>query len=141
MYGWEIVCPPLIGRAASSYARRRSRSRTNRSRGTASIARSTRSSTMSRPRSCAATIERRRRACSSSGGICEQAGVGRRLDAEVLECERGEVDDAARRRRVETDGEDGHLGVGGCKGAVTPAAQVALAAEVVELDAFARRDQ
>jgi hypothetical protein len=69
MYGCEIVWPSPIGNAASSYARGRSGSSTKSSRGTTSIALSTRSSTMSRPRSCASTIRRRRSRCSSSGGM------------------------------------------------------------------------
>src|SRR3954447_24706859 len=75
------------------------------------IASSTRSSSMSRPRSCRSTI------CRRSGGI----GVRGRLDAEVLERERREVDDPAW-LGVEPDGQDRHQRVAGLERAVAAAA-------------------
>src|SRR3954471_3703680 len=97
MYGCEIVWPCPLGVAASAYARRRSPAGTNDSRGTRAIASSTRSSSMSRARSCRSTI------CRRSGGI----RVGGHLDAEVLEHERGEIDDPPR-LGLEPDGQDRH---------------------------------
>src|SRR5438105_3289170 len=126
MYGCEIVCPSPIGSAASSYARRRSDSGTNSSRGTRSIARSTFSSTMSRSRSCASTISRLRGARSS--GI------------EVLECQRREIDDSARDGAVDPDGQDRDFGVAGLERAVAASAEMTSAGEVGELEAERGRD-
>src|SRR5512132_360630 len=95
---------------------------------------------MSRPRSCASTMERRLRVCSSSGGMRESPGVRRRLDAEMLERPRRQVGDAPQ-RRDESDGEEWHLGIGGRYGAVTPTAEMAPATKIVELDAFGGRGE
>src|SRR2546430_12197688 len=94
---------------------------------------------MSRPRSCASRMERRGGVGAPSGGMREGAGGRGSCDAEMLECQRRQVGDAPR-RGVESDGEQGHLGVGAGKGAVTPTAEMAPAPKVVELDAFAGRD-
>src|SRR3954449_10216536 len=105
------------------------------------MARSTRSSTMSRPRSCDSTMARRRPAWSSSGGMREGSAISRRLDAEVLERKGREVDDAPRRGGGKTDGEQRHLRVGGGKGAVAAAAEMRASREVGELDAVCGRDE
>src|SRR3954467_2810778 len=140
MYGCEIVWPCPIGSAASAYARRRSAVGTNDSRGTLAIASSTRASSMSRPRSCRSTICRRpgglSTTCRRSGGI----GVRGPLDAEVLECERREVDDPAW-RCVEPDGQDRHQPVSGLERAVAAAAEMAAAGTGGQLDAERRRDE
>ena len=95
---------------------------------------------MSRPRNCASTMERRRRACSSSGGMRESAGVGGRFHAEVLERKRRQFGDAPR-RRVYANGEQGDLRVGGGEGAVAAPAQVAAPGEIGELDTVSGRDE
>src|SRR5213592_2733274 len=134
MYGCEIVCPAPIGRAASSYARRRPGSGTNSSRGTRSMARRTFSSTMSRARSWRSTMLRRSSGCGMGGAPVRQ------LDAEVLERERGDVDDPSRDPVPEPDGQHGNLGVAELERAVAAAAEVAAAREVGELDTGGRGD-
>src|SRR5436190_1683358 len=104
------------------------------------MARSTRSSTMSRPRSCVSTMARRRPASSRSGGIREGAAVGRRLDAEVLERERRQVDDAPR-LAGKTDRKQGNLRVGSGERAVAATAQVAATGQVCEFDTGGGRDE
>src|SRR5436309_913248 len=131
MYGCEIVWPWPMGRAASSYARRRSRSGTKSSRGTHSIARSTSSSTMSRARSWRSTISRRASA-SSSGGIG---------DAEMPQRERSQVRDPPRDRPLDADRQDRNLGVRRIKRTVAAAAQMAAAGKIEELDPRRRRDE
>ena len=120
MYGWEIVCPWPIGSAASAYARWRSPCGTKSSRGTRSIASSTRSSTMSRPRSWSSTIRWR--------------GVnGHRRTPQLLEDARRDVD-RPRGRRAGADGDHRHFRVALLERAVAPAAGVVAPAEVGELD-------
>src|SRR4051812_45853026 len=138
MYGCEIVWPRPIGSAASAYASERSPSDTKSSRGTLSIARKTRSSTMSRPRSCTSTIARR--ASSASGCTRELLRVRRRLDAEMPQGQRREISDPAW-RGVEPDGDDRYFRVARGEPAVTPAADVGSAAEVGELDSWSGRDE
>src|SRR5215470_16818951 len=94
---------------------------------------------MSRPRSWSSTM-RRRASALSSGGIGEPARVGRRLDPEVGERERREVDDAAR-LGVDPDREDRDLGVARLERAVAAAAKVAATGEIGELDPERRRDE
>src|SRR5215471_9164318 len=90
MYGCEIVWPSPIGSATSSYARRRSFSGTNSSRGTRSIAPSTRSSATSRR--------------------CRSGGTREPLDPEGAQDGRGDVDDR-RGHVLETDRQHRDLGV------------------------------
>src|SRR5689334_22057484 len=115
MYGCEIVCSCPIGSAASEYARRRSPSGTNSSRGTRPIASTT---------------------CRRSGGI----GVGGELHAVVLERERRQVDDPAR-LGLEADGQQRDEGVARLERAVTAAAEVAAAGQISQLDPERRRDE
>ena len=129
MYGWEIVWPSPIGSAASSYARSRNGSGTKSSRGTRSIAASTRSSAMSRQRSWLSTIRCR----SGSGGK-------RKRHPEPLEHGGRDAGDA-RRRLVDPDGEHRHLRVARGERAVAAAADVATASEVGELEPVRRRDE
>src|SRR6478735_532921 len=95
---------------------------------------------MSRPRSWASTIECRRRACSSSGGMRKSPRVSGRLDAEVLERYRRQVGDAPR-RGVEANRQERDLRVRGGEGAMAATPEVASAREVGELDAVASRDE
>src|SRR5438552_5881812 len=69
----------------------------------------------------------------------ESAGIGGRLDTEVLERHRRQVGDAPW-GRVEADGEQRHLRVARGEGAVTAAAEVAAAGEIGELDSVGSRD-
>ena len=69
----------------------------------------------------------------------ESAGIGGRLDTEVLERHRRQVGDAPR-GRVEPDGEQRHLRVARGEGAVAAAAEVAAAREIGELDSVGSRD-
>src|SRR3954463_14897780 len=59
IHGCDIVCPSPIGSAPSAYASLRTASGRNSSRGTCSIAASTRSSSIPRGRSCRSTMRRR----------------------------------------------------------------------------------
>src|SRR4029077_7071233 len=95
---------------------------------------------MSRPRSWASTIECRRRACSSSGGMRKSPRVCGRLDAEVLERERRQVRDAPR-RGAEANRQERHLRVREGEGTMAAAAEMAAAGEVGELDAVACGDE
>src|SRR4051812_3121869 len=130
MYGYEIVWPCPIGSAASAYARRRSAVGTNDSRGTLAIASSTRSSSISRARSCRSTI------CRRSGGIRVRGD----LDAKVLERERREVDDSPR-LGLEPDGQHRDQRVPRLQRAVAAAAEMAAPGQVGQLDAERRRDE
>src|SRR5439155_688444 len=130
MYGWEIVCPPPIGSAASSYARSRSESGTNSSRGTRSIAARTRSSATSRLRSCSSTICRR--SSLGSGGTRERTRIRGRLQVEVLQDGRRDLDDRLR-LCVEADRQHRHLRVAAAQRAVTPSTCVMASGEVGEL--------
>src|SRR3954454_14459677 len=69
----------------------------------------------------------------------ERAGMGGRVDTEVLERHRRQVVDAPW-GRVEADGEQRHLRVARGEGAVTAAAEVAAAGEIGELDSVGSRD-
>src|SRR5437773_196517 len=129
MYGCEIVWPAPIGSAASSYARKRNCSGTNRSRGTRAIAWSTRSSRMSRARSCSSTI--RRRLNSNSGDDT--------CDSEPREQSVLDVDRADRRR--DTDSEHRHLRVPGEERSVTAPAGMMGTGEVGELPALRGGDE
>ena len=101
------------GRARSAAPRRRRppaqlASGTNSSRGTRSIAASTRSSTMPRRRSWRSTISRRpARAVRPTSA--RRARVGRQLHAEMGEHGRRDVGDARRQPAVEPDGQHRHL--------------------------------
>src|SRR5881398_3526480 len=128
MYGCEIVCPPPIGRAASSYAWRRSSGGTKSSRGTRSIAARTRSSTMSRSRSWCCTIADR---SASSDGTSERPLVRGRLQAEVLDHRRGDVDDGLR-RSVDADCQHRDLRIAREERTVAPAADVMPPREIGE---------
>src|SRR5712691_3294407 len=130
MYGWEIVWPSPIGSAASSYARARSSSGTNSSRGTRAMASSTRSSRMSRARSCSSTIQRRWSSVSGDAGTC---------DSELREQRVLDVDRA--RRRCDADPEHRHLRVPGDQRSVTAAPGVMRACEVGELPALRSGDE
>ncbi len=117
---------------------RRSSSGTNSSRGTRSIAASTRSSSMSRLRSCSSTISRRSARAVRHG---VSARVYAALDAEVVEHERRDVGDRGRRGAVEPDREHRDLGVAREQRAVAAAAGVMAAAEIGELAARRGRDE
>src|SRR5918994_1179974 len=121
-----------MGRAASSYARDRSPSGTNSSRGTRSIASRTRWSTMSRPRSWSSTM-RARAVSVESGGMSGGTHRGRGLDSEVAQHRGRDFDDRA--GRVETDCEHRDLRIADLEGAVTAATRVMAAAHVRELEA------
>src|SRR5579862_3560121 len=126
MYGWEIVWPAPIGRAASAYAPCRTSSGTKSSRGTRPIAASTRSSSIPRRRSCTSTIR-------------YLASADTR-DSEVVEHGRRHVGDPER-QGVDTDGEKRDEGVAGDERAVAAAADVMLPAEVGELPALRGGDE
>src|SRR5262249_11961234 len=114
MYGCEIVWPSPIGNATSSYARSRSSSGTNSSRGTRSIAASTRSSSTSRR--------------------WRSRGTREPLDAEVTKDGRGDVDDG-RGHVLEADREHRHLRVAAQQRPVAAAARMVPSGQVGELDA------
>src|SRR6266700_2404301 len=120
MYGWEIDCPPAIGSAASSYACSPSSGGTNSSRGTRSIAASTRSSAISRSRSCCCTINVR---SSASDGTRQHPLVRRGLETEMLNHGLRDVDDAAG-RHLDADRQHRNLRVTAQERAVTAAAHV-----------------
>src|SRR5213592_2546536 len=132
MYGCEIVWSAPIGRAASSYARSRSFSGTKSSRGTRSIAASTRSSTTSLPRSWASTI-RLLASAVGSGGTRERTGVCGRRDAEMLQHGGRDLHDRLR-LRIDPDRQHRDLRVAAPQRAVTPSAGVMTAGEVGELE-------
>ena len=129
MYGWEIVCPAPIGRAASSYARPARPFGTKSSRGTRAIASSTRSSRTSRLLSWYATIWRRS-SCGSGNAREPGRRIRRRPNAKVLENRGRDVDDRLR-LGVEADRQHRHLGVRSLERAVTAAAEVAPARKTV----------
>src|SRR5688572_5696843 len=102
----------------------------NSSRGTRSIAASTRSSTMSRARSWSSTMRSR---------SAERSFSAATLDAEMVEHTRCNVDDP-RGRGSQADGEHRHLRVAQLEGAVRATTDVVAAAEVYELDPGGGRD-
>src|SRR5438094_7103895 len=106
----------------------------NSSRGTRSIARRTFSSTMSRARSWRSTMSRR------SSGCCMRGAPVGQLDAEVLDRQRGDVDDPPRNAVPKPDGQHGDLRVAELERAVAAAAEVAAPREVGELDTGGRGD-
>src|SRR5437764_6682866 len=106
----------------------------NSSRGTRSMARRTFSSTMSRARSWRSTMSRR------SSGCCMRGAPVGQLDAEVLDRQRGDVDDPPRNAVPEPDGQHGDLRVAELERAVAAAAEVAAPREVGELDTGGRGD-
>src|SRR5581483_10856083 len=128
MYGCEIVCPSPIGSAASSYARLSSSGGTKSSRGTRSIAASTRSSAMPRARSWRSTIARR------------SATIGGDAHAEEIADGRRDIRDAAN-VGIHSDREQRHGRVAGDERAVAAAARMVAAAEIGELPAFRGRDE
>src|SRR5262245_60161818 len=134
MYGCDIVWPAAIRSAASSYAWSRASAGRKASRGTRSMAASTRSSEMSRVRSCSATIVRR--ASAKSGDTSGRRG----LDPEAARDGGSDIDDA-RRRRAGADGEHRHLRVAREQRAVAAAADVEAAADVGELVALGGADE
>src|SRR5437660_896594 len=138
MKGCEIVCPPAIGSAASSYARSRRPSGTKSSRGTRAIAARTRSSVRSRARSCCSTM--RRRSSCRSGGTRERPRIRRRRDSEMTEHGGRDVNDRPW-FGVEADREHRDLRVAPAQRAVTATAGVVAAREIRELDSGCCRNE
>ena len=136
----ELPAADLDG--PSAYARDRSASWTNSSRGTVSIAASTSSSVIPRLRSWRSTI--RRRLAAGSRMKRERGTRGRRLEAEMSPRDAGQVGDRRRRGKriaLEAGCEHGHDRVAREERPVATATGMVATPEIGELEALLRGDQ